>query len=669
MKTFRRFISTLSVLAIVFGFFAMSVASAGAAGTSIAQRPRFEPSPKTPYAAYFAAKCEDEQWFLDEVERLLNAHQKTIDNITSAKDLNIIRALGVRNKDVTGKIPSAIGELKQLRYLFLSGNKLSGSLPTVLFNLPNLTNIDLSNNNYSGSIPTGFGNLPKLQTLNLSGNSFSGAIPNSILASSKVSLFDVSSNNLSGSMPDFSKMTGLTYLSVSDNNWSAGAVPNLSSLTKLKVLSMWNSNRTGDIPASLTSLSKLQVLDLYGNSLTGDISTLAVLPDLQLISLGSNILSGFLPEITGFNSAEVIDLSGNQFRGKVPAVYGTLRDSGTNVFFESNYLTGTVLSSLDNEAPSDTNIGGNFCDGENTPQFRLTATEDVAVIKSTGTNIYSLLQNTAVSGTGTLALLPCENYRFKIVGDSFGKISVKTTSAGITVTAKSEVAEGENIYIEIWIDGNEGSAYSTVQLRLATFVQAKTHNTYIAGMPDGTFEPEGDVTREQIATMLARVLEIDTPKPNQKPFSDVEVDRWSAGFVEAARKGGYIKGYTDGTFEPAQPMTRAELATILVRDARNRSIQISGQAIHFKDVPVDSWYYEYVIEASARGLVNGVGDSTFAPDRYVTREEAVVMINRAFGRNPKTSEDLQNKNSPFKDVLSSRWSYWDILEAAVAHKH
>ena len=125
----------------------------------------FAPHPQTPYATNFIAACEGQKWFINEVERLLNSEQKTLDTITAASDFDHIKSIGLKDQNITGKIPPAIGELKELRYLFLPGNHLSGDIPSTLYSLPKLQNIDLSGNNYAGPIPSEFGTMTALTTL------------------------------------------------------------------------------------------------------------------------------------------------------------------------------------------------------------------------------------------------------------------------------------------------------------------------------------------------------------------------------------------------------------------------------------------------------------------------------------------------------------------------
>jgi peptide/nickel transport system substrate-binding protein len=87
----------------------------------------------------------------------------------------------------------------------------------------------------------------------------------------------------------------------------------------------------------------------------------------------------------------------------------------------------------------------------------------------------------------------------------------------------------------------------------------------VAGYPDGTFKPETPVTREQFAKMICIAKGLKELKPATATFKDVASSAWSYGYVEAAVKAGYIKGYSDGTFGPTKNITRQELAVLGVR--------------------------------------------------------------------------------------------------------
>ena len=166
----RTRISVLLVIALLLQLYAPLTAGAV----------NFTPNPQTEYAKRFIAACDGQTWFINEIERLLNAQQRTLDTITGAEDLVEIKSIGLKGQNITGHIPAAIGELSELRYLFLSDNHLSGDIPSALYTLPKLQNVDLGGNDYAGAIPSEFGTMPALKTLVLKDNQYTGTIPDTI---------------------------------------------------------------------------------------------------------------------------------------------------------------------------------------------------------------------------------------------------------------------------------------------------------------------------------------------------------------------------------------------------------------------------------------------------------------------------------------------------------
>jgi peptide/nickel transport system substrate-binding protein len=90
-------------------------------------------------------------------------------------------------------------------------------------------------------------------------------------------------------------------------------------------------------------------------------------------------------------------------------------------------------------------------------------------------------------------------------------------------------------------------------------------NGVINGFPDGTFKPDQDVTRAQFAKLVAVAFNLPTTGVTASTFSDVAADHWAIGFIEAAVAKGWIKGYPDGTYGPEKNITREEMATLMVR--------------------------------------------------------------------------------------------------------
>lgn len=102
------------------------------------------------------------------------------------------------------------------------------------------------------------------------------------------------------------------------------------------------------------------------------------------------------------------------------------------------------------------------------------------------------------------------------------------------------------------------------------------------------------------------------------------VGHWAEAVIQKWLDMGYITGYPDGTFRPEEFITRAEFVKIV-----NNAFGFEETAkIAFIDVKVDNWYYEEVQKAYKRGEIIGVSEREFAPDDYITREQAAIIMSR-----------------------------------------
>ena len=192
------------------------------------------------------------------------------------------------------------------------------------------------------------------------------------------------------------------------------------------------------------------------------------------------------------------------------------------------------------------------------------------------------------------------------------------------------------------------------------------HKAYITGYPDGTVRPSNEITREEIAAILFRLLNDEKRKEiysEENSFSDMENDRWSSVAVSTMVRGGYIKGYEDGTFRPSNPITRAELATIISKFVNPET----NNSYDFRDTD-GHWAELYIGAAVNSGLLSGYEDGTFRPDNRITRAEAVTIINRMLVR-AVDKDGILKDCKQFPDNTVSSWYYYAILEAANTHKY
>ena len=133
-------------------------------------------------------------------------------------------------------------------------------------------------------------------------------------------------------------------------------------------------------------------------------------------------------------------------------------------------------------------------------------------------------------------------------------------------------------------------------------------------------------------------------------FIDVE-EGWAQAPILAISEKGWMIGTRDFYFEPNQPLTRAQAATLLVRVLElKRTNNILPQ---FLDVPNNHWAKTDIEIASLHGLMEGQGNQRFAPDEFITREEMATLLSRLLQISPSVGKI----NNQFKDINQTRWSY------------
>ena len=197
-------------------------------------------------------------------------------------------------------------------------------------------------------------------------------------------------------------------------------------------------------------------------------------------------------------------------------------------------------------------------------------------------------------------------------------------------------------------------------------LNTEDHYAYIVGYEDGSVQPEGDITRAEVATIFFRLLTDESRNEywsQTNPYSDVSADDWFNNAVSTLTNAGVLDGYEDGTFKPNGNITRAEFATITARffeatyDGENLFPDIEGH-----------WAQDYINEAANAGIVNGYEDGTFRPQQYITRAEAVTMVNRTIERHPD-ADHLLDDMITWPDNPETAWYYEQIQEATNSHEY
>lgn len=200
------------------------------------------------------------------------------------------------------------------------------------------------------------------------------------------------------------------------------------------------------------------------------------------------------------------------------------------------------------------------------------------------------------------------------------------------------------------------------------YLDTENHIAYIEGYSDGTVHPGANVTRAEIAMIFYRLLDADARvayEVSGTAYTDVPAGAWYRTAIATLSAMGVLKGYSDGTFRPNAPITRAELSTVAVRFFPTSSAASTGS---FSDIS-GHWAQAAIRAAVQLGIVHGYPDGTFRPNRNITRAETIQMIHNVLGRNPDASSLLPGMVT-FPDNLDvSQWYYVPIQEAANSHDY
>ena len=215
-----------------------------------------------------------------------------------------------------------------------------------------------------------------------------------------------------------------------------------------------------------------------------------------------------------------------------------------------------------------------------------------------------------------------------------------------------------------------GKPYSPVTFvnRRAAELNRRDHTAFLVGYAEGTFGPERNMTRAEVTTMFARLLteQIEADKTYSSTFNDVAKNCWAANYIGYMQQFGIVTGYTDGSFRPNAPVTRAEFAAIA-----SRFEKLTEGSKSFTDVPDTYWAARYINFAATRGWVTGYSDGTFKPENTITRAEVAAVTCRLLERSADQNYIRSHLNElrTFSDMTESHWAYWYAMEAANGHDY
>lgn len=158
------------------------------------------------------------------------------------------------------------------------------------------------------------------------------------------------------------------------------------------------------------------------------------------------------------------------------------------------------------------------------------------------------------------------------------------------------------------------------------------NNKLMNGVGGDKFDPDGELSRAMLVTILYRLTAVDTVTESNIEFDDVPEGEWYTDAVKWASANGIVYGFGDGTFRPNAASTREQIATILYRYEiykKNGEIPQTDASMDYVDKDkVSDWASEAMVWCSANGIVNGKPGKILDPKGTGTRAEAAAMINR-----------------------------------------
>eukprot|EP00271_Cylindrocystis_brebissonii_P004088 TRINITY_DN1550_c0_g1_i1.p1 TRINITY_DN1550_c0_g1~~TRINITY_DN1550_c0_g1_i1.p1 ORF type:complete len:1405 (+),score=203.13 TRINITY_DN1550_c0_g1_i1:318-4532(+) len=262
--------------------------------------------------------------------------------------LPLLDTFACNHCNLTGLLPSNIGDFKSMKELDLTDNKFTGPIPESIGNLANLINLMLSNNKMNGTLPASLGSLSLLEELNLDGNAFEGTIPasfgqlaglahldlhgnmlteipDSLVGLQNIQELDLSFNNFTTPLPDFiGTFSQLANLSLSFNAWGGSIPIAFTDFNEtLKAFACRSCGLSGSLPEALQLYSQLEFLDLGDNNFIGSLngSFFDQFTLMKSLCLSGSSLISSIPPLDAMTGLLSLDLSQNNFQGPLPDAF------------------------------------------------------------------------------------------------------------------------------------------------------------------------------------------------------------------------------------------------------------------------------------------------------------------------------------------------------------
>lgn len=202
-------------------------------------------------------------------------------------------------------------------------------------------------------------------------------------------------------------------------------------------------------------------------------------------------------------------------------------------------------------------------------------------------------------------------------------------------------------------------------VEVPSMLNGDDHFAYVQGYKDGMIRPYGLISRAETTTIFFRLLKDSVRDGNlltSNTYTDVTDSYWANTAISTMTGLGIVQGRSADTFDPNAPITRAQFAAICARFDTGKTYGSQS----FSDIQ-GHWAQAYIERAAELGWIKGFEDGTFRPDTYITRAQAMTMINRVLNRTPDDEDDLLDNMNVWPDCTPNDWFYLAVQEATNSH--
>ena len=405
---------------------------------------------------------------------------------------------------------------------------------------------------------------------------------------------------------------------------------------------------TATSPAGTAGTVDVTVTTAGGTSATSsaDQFTYVAAPTVSSVVLDTGSTAG----------GSTVTITGTSFTGATAVYFGTTAATSFNVVSDTSITATSPAGTAGTVDVTVTTAGGTSATSS-ADQFTYTTTTTAAPVGGGGGGsvlpiVTSVSPDTGSTAGGTTVTINGDNLTGATAVD-FGTTpatSFTVNSNGtITATSPAEAAGTVNVFVT-----EPGGTSSVVPADQFTYtvpapapvmgaIFTDVPNTfwayadienlaglgYATGYSDGTFRPNSQITRAEFCAIMDKVLNVTTFTQQTPTFTDVNTGDWFYQAVEEAVYAGIAKGYNDGTFRPNAPISRQEIACVLVQAlGKSQLADSNAQAVTTfgDDHDIAWWSRGYIYVALQQNIVSGYTDNSFDPGRDGTRAEACAMI-------------------------------------------